>query len=600
MDIYRRAMAYFRRDWRWIALLVGLIGISVLVGLAEAWPAAVLIDSVLSSKPPEDWIHRTLLSLLPRDKLGQIVGLVLIGLTLHLVGYSVWMARMMINYHLNYQGTTRVRAELFGALQRIGMAYHRSRPQGDAIFRLTVDAAGPWGIMDIVIGTSVAAVTLTVMTAILLSRSVPLTLSAFAVTPFVVCSNWLFARRIHGRALASKQADAAITSSIQQAMTTVGLAQAFRREEHELRRFLDTLQRGIRCALRLNWQQQLYPLSRDTILAVSGAIILGYGGYLVYRDQVLSPVKGGMTVGTLLVFLDYTRKLWDPLNWLAEFVAKVQFHTAASQRVFEILDSRASVIEAPNPEPLPLSPRLLTLDRIGFSYREDRPVLLDVSARIRPGELVAFVGPSGAGKSTLLQLLLRFQDPTQGALRLDDVDFRAVRLADLRRHMALCGQESPLLPVSIAENIAYGRPDATQDAIAEAARMAGAAAFIEALPEGYGTLIAEGGQNLSGGQRQRIALARALLVEAPFLILDEPTSAMDPGGEEQLIQSLIALKGIRTIILVTHRLESVAACDQIFVLQNGRIAEQGTYGELLVQSTYFARLRRKAALWEGR
>ncbi|HEX8164826.1 MAG TPA: ABC transporter ATP-binding protein [Beijerinckiaceae bacterium] len=573
MSVYRRAMAYFTPDWPWIALLVILIGVSVTVGLLEAWPLAVLIDSVLTTEPKGDWIHGLFLAVLPESRMGQVVGLVLIGMGLQIVGYLAWMARMMINYHLNYRGTTRVRHDLFGKLQGLGLADHRSRPQGDAIYRLTTDAFGPWGVMDVTIGTAVAAVTLTVMTAILLSRNVSLTLAAFTVAPLMVWSNWRFGLRIHERALESKQIDADLTAHIQQAMARIPLAQAFRREAREFRRFRGAVGRSVRALLRLNWQEQLYPLARDSVLAVGGAIILGYGGYLVYRDQFLRPVAGGMTVGVLIVFMDYVRKLWDPLKWLTEFVAKVRIFEAAARRVFRVLDTPDSIVEAPDARPLPVRPRTLRLDRVGFAYRGGQAVLEDVSAEVRPGEMVAFVGPSGAGKSTLLALMLRFYDPTSGALLLDGIDFRAARLADLRAHMALVGQDNVMLPASVRENIAYGRPGASRKEIAEAARLAGAAAFIEELSEGYDTVLAEGGQNLSGGQRQRIAIARALLAEAPFLILDEPTSALDPAHERHLVETLLALKARRTIVLVTHRQESASACDRVFVVERGRVRE---------------------------
>src|SRR5215211_5780692 len=197
MPVYRRAISYFTPDWPWIALLVGLIG------------------SVLTAEPKGDWVHRFFLSLVPDGKVGQVIGLVLIGMVLHLVGYLAWMARMMINYHLNYRGTTRVRYDLLGKLQALGLTYHRGRPQGDAIYRLTTDAFGPWGVMDVTIGTAVAAVTLTVMTAILLSRNVSLTLAAFTVAPFMIWSNWRFGLTIHHRALESKQIDADLTAHIQ-------------------------------------------------------------------------------------------------------------------------------------------------------------------------------------------------------------------------------------------------------------------------------------------------------------------------------------------------------------------------------------------------
>ncbi len=576
-----------------MALLVALIAISVAVGLLEAWPLAVLIDSVLTDKPQSDWIHQLFVSLLPPSKMGQVVGLVLIGMALQIIGYTVWMARMMINYRLNYGGTTRVRYNLFTKLQGLGLTYHRSRPQGDAIYRLTTDAFGPWGIMDTIIGTSVAAVTLTIMTIILVSRNASLTFAAFSVAPFIIWSNWRFGLRIHARALESKQIDADLTSVIQQAMARVPLAQAFRRERGEFRLFRGAVSRSVRALLRLNWQEQLYPLARDSVLAVGGAIILGYGGYLVYRDQFLQPIAGGMTVGTLLIFLDYVRKLWDPLKWLTEFVAKVRLFEAAARRVFRVLDTPESIVETPGALRLPLQPRTLTIEKVGFGYREDQTVLQDVSAEVHSGEMVAFIGSSGTGKSTLLALILRFYDPTSGTLRLDGLEFSKVRIADLRAHVALVGQDSIILATSVAQNIAYGRPAATRSEIAEAAQMAGASQFIEQLPQSYDTLLAEGGQNLSGGQRQRLSIARALLTRAPFLVLDEPTSALDPQHEQHLIATLNALKRQRTIILVTHRLESVVGCDQIFVMERGTIAERGRHERLLSNGGVYTRMWRR-------
>jgi ATP-binding cassette, subfamily B, bacterial len=443
--------------------------------------------------------------------------------------------------------------------------------------------------MDTVIGTTVAAVMLVVMTAILLSQNSALTLAAFTVAPFMIWSNWRFGVRIHERALASKQIDADLTSFIQQALTRVPLAQVYRREAYEFRRFRGAVGRSIRALLRLNVQEELYPLVRDSILAVGGAIILGYGGYLVYRDQILFPVEGGMTVGLLIIFVDYVRKLWEPLKWLTEFVAKVRIFEAATRRVFRILDTPEAISDDPEAEDLTVSSRTMVLDRVGFAYRSGQPILHDLCAAIRPGEMVAFVGPSGTGKSTLLALMLRLYDPTTGAVRLDGVDLRAARLTDARAHMALVAQDSLMLPTTVAANIAYGQPGASRYEIERAAELAGAG-FIQDLPEGYETVLTEGGQNLSGGQRQRLAIARALLTRAPFLILDEPTSALDPHHEQRLLETLNSLKGGRTIVLVTHRLESVTACDQVFVMEAGRIVERGTHHALLDRNGPYARM----------
>jgi len=270
------------------------------------------------------------------------------------------------------------------------------------------------------------------------------------------------------------------------------------------------------------------------------------------------------------------------------------------ERVFEVLDRDPVIKDAPDAIPLPRQPRVLDLDNVEFHYRDGEPVLRDVSVKILPGQMVGFVGSSGVGKTTLLNLLPRFYDPTGGALKLDGIDLRKIRVRDLRAHIALVLQENVILPTSVAENIAYGKPKAGDAEIRRAAEMAGASAFIDKLPDKYETQISESGSNLSGGQRQRIAIARALLTEAPILVLDEPTSALDPAHEAMIIQTLAGLKRQRTILVVSHRLSTVADCDQIFVMDEGRIVEQGTHAELLARrGIYYAMARHQLRLEES-
>jgi ABC-type multidrug transport system fused ATPase/permease subunit len=238
--------------------------------------------------------------------------------------------------------------------------------------------------------------------------------------------------------------------------------------------------------------------------------------------------------------------------------------------------------------PLVVLPRTIELDDVRFEYVKGRPVLRGINARIDPGSMIAFVGSSGAGKSTLLNLLPRFYDPAGGHVRLDGYDLRELRLADVRRHVALVPQDSPVVVGTIEENIAFGNPQATPQRIREAARLAGAAEFIDQLPDGYATLLVEGGQNLSGGQRQRLAIARALLTDAPILVLDEPTSGLDRRQEQWFVRTLRRLKGHRTIILVTHNLATAEDCDHVFFLHEGKIAEQGTHQELLEMGGLYA------------
>ena len=545
---YGRSVVFFAQDWFLIAALAAFVALNVGIGLLEAWPFALLADQVLSPTPRGTAFHASVMSFLPGDKTGQIISLVAIEVVLQVVGFACWMARMMINSYLNYRGTTRVRRELFAKLQRLSLSYHRSIAQGDSIYRLMTDAFGPWGVMDVVIGTAIAVVTLAVVTVILSLQNVWLAVAAFTVAPFIFWSNWSFGRRIHTRALVSKQTDADLTSHVQQAIVRLPLMQAFRRESCEHGRFTEAVDRSVTALIRLNWQEQLYPLTRDCIMALGAAVILGCGGYAVYQDQFVHPVvSGGMTVGILIVFMDYARRLWDPLKCLAEFFARIRLPEAAAQRVFSVLDANEGVCDRPDVARLPVTSRSLELVDVSFHAKNGPMILSGVSAHIQPGEMVGFLGQSGCGKSCLMSLILRYDEVSAGGILLDGIDVRDIKLADVRAHMAYVGQDSPIFSGTIGENIAYGRPDARPDQIRLAAELSGAAAFIAMLPCGYDTATSEGGSNLSAGQRQRLAIARGLLSDAPILILDEPAGALDPQSERQLMARRPLLPAIGSI-----------------------------------------------------
>ena len=599
MRLYLRALSYFRQDLPLVLLLLVVIFASAGLGLLVAWPMAILIDSVLTPAPNHhDFIHRLFLSPLPQNKLGQVIGLATIGLALKFTQDVLAMFQAFVANQINYNGLLRVRCDLYRKLQALNLAYHRSNPQGDAIYRLSSDTFACQTILQTIIAAVVAAVTLVTMGAVLMSRSVPLTLLALSVAPMLAAANVVFGRRLKQRSLECKEYDTRFTTAVQRAMANIGLVQAFGREDQEFTRFHGSARDTIAAWWRLNRQQMTYNLIVGTLFGVGGAVVFGYGGYLVYRDQFLSPTgtpgPGGMTVGDLVVFTSYLALLWGPLCTLTGFGANIQGGVAGAQRVFEVLDRDPVIADSPRAISLPQKPRTLEFENVGFRYgnENDRPVLRDISVKILPGQSVAFVGSSGVGKSTLLNLLPRFYDPTAGRILVDGADIRDVKVKDLRRHVALVLQESVILPTTIAENIAYGRPSATREQVREAARMAGAADFIEALPDAYDTQIAEGGANLSGGQRQRISIARALLTEAPFVVLDEPTSALDPHHEQLITNALRNLKGHRTVVIVSHRLSVVADCDQIFVMEGGRIVEQGTHEDLLARRGHYYTMAR--------
>jgi ATP-binding cassette subfamily B protein len=580
---YWRILSYFRRDRLLLLALLGLIWIALSMGALEPAAVAVLTDRVLAGKGHPNAFTKLLLHLLPAGKIGQVVTLAALWLALRVINDATTMLREMLNNQLRYNGTTRVRVDLFDQFQRLSPLYHKTHPQGDAIYRLSTDSQGFFGVLDTFLGAANSLLTLVIIGGVMLIWNVRITLLALALTPLLAVANAYFGRTIRRTSAVSKQADSQFTTSVQRGMTSISLVQLFGRQQVEANKFRGVLDWTIRAGMRMNWQQQLYPMAQRLIFALGYAIVLGYGGYLVHRAQLLGPLDpDGFTIGGIFAMTFYLGQLWEPLRRVTGFTADVQNNAAACARVFNVLDLIPKVTDPPDAAHLPVAPRVLELNDLTFAY-DDRLVLRGMSARIEPGEMVAFVGPSGAGKSTLLNLLPRFHDPRSGSIMLDGHDLRTLPLADARHHIALVPQDSPVVAGTIAENIAFGSPTATEGQIHRAAQLAGADEFIDSLPNNYDTPLTESGQNLSGGQRQRLAIARALLTEAPILVLDEPTSGLDRHNELRFLKTLEHLKGKYTIILVTHSLSAAAQCDRIYYMEDGKITEVGTHEELLNQ-----------------
>ncbi len=590
MKVVLRSVSYFRQDSFMIAVLLLLIGASVGLNLLAAWPLAVLVDTIVSHSPKSSSPADLVVWLVGDNRVIQIVLIAASFFVIRLLQEVVGTTRAVLNAMIRYRGTRRIRAESFAKLQQLGLPWHRVRSQGDTIYRVINDTSGPWGVIDTLIGSTAAMVTLIAMTIIMLFRSVELTLFALAVVPFLLIANCYFGRLIKCCATKARERESIFTVTLQRAIASISVTQAFGREKREGAIFKKAIDGTVEAATSLAWAESLYPMAVQIIFATGAASIMGYGGWLVYRDQFLTPTPEGVTCGDLMVFLAYLGQLWDPMGWVLGFSTKIQNSVASCDRIFHILDQSAKVEETPNATALPVAQRTLSLHDVSFGYQSGAPVLQDLSASIEPFQMVAFVGPSGSGKSTVLSLLSRFYDPCAGSIRLDGIDIRNIRIADVRHHIAVVGQDSMLLPDTVAENLRYGRPDATDEELRFAAKDAGADAFIESLPDGYETYIAEGGSNFSGGQRQRLAIARALVSNAPILVLDEPTSALDPHHEGLILETLEGLRKKRTIVLVTHKLEAVAHCDRIFVMRDGRVVESGTHLHLLSQQGLYAEM----------
>jgi ATP-binding cassette subfamily B protein/subfamily B ATP-binding cassette protein MsbA len=472
---------------------------------------------------------------------------------------------------------------LFGRLQRRSLLFHSRHPVGDTMSRITGDSWCVYQFVDAVIfAPGHALVTVALMVFLMAGLEPRLTALALVVAPLMVAASFLIGKPLHLAAKLKREIESRIQSHLQQTLTGIPVVQAFVQEEREEERFRQFANDAVRA------QQRSAVLGSINSLTSGLVATLGAGGILWFGARHV--LEGTLTIGSLLVFFVYLTALHNQLRALAGVSTAWRTFSASLDRVLELLEAEPEVSERAGARVLPRVRGLIQFENVVFGYEPGRPVLQDISFAVQPGQTLAIVGPTGVGKSTLVGLLPRFFDPWEGRVRIDGQDVRDVRLQSLRPQIGVVLQEPFLFPISIAENIAYGRPDASSTEIEAAARAANAHAFIERLPRGYQTVIGERGATLSGGERQRLAIARALLRDAPILILDEPTSALDADTEALLLAALERLMAGRTTLLIAHRLSTVRRADRILVLQDGRITESGTHAELLARGEFYAHL----------
>jgi ATP-binding cassette subfamily B protein/subfamily B ATP-binding cassette protein MsbA len=427
-------------------------------------------------------------------------------------------------------------------------------------------------------------VMLVAMFAIMFALEPTLTLLSLAVVPFLFVAIRIYGRPMKDANRTARDLEARMMSVVQLALNAVSVVQAFVREELEHARFRGYADRTVHAYVRSTLAGLWFKLFVGLVTAIGTAALIYLGG--------LAVLDGTMTVGTLLVFLAYLAAMYGPLNSLAFTAQTWQYAAARADRVLEILETEPDVVDEPGAQDVVIRGHVRYAD-VTFGYEPGRPVLSDVSLEASPGEVVAIVGPTGAGKTTLVNLLVRFFDPWSGRVEIDGRDIREATLSSLRDQIAIVLQEPFIFPLTIAENIAYSRPDAALEDVVAAATAANAHDFVSRLPEGYDTVVGERGATLSGGEKQRLSIARAFLKDAPVLVLDEPTSALDARTEGMLLEALERLMVGRLTFIVAHRLSTIRKATQILALDHGRIVEQGSHERLLDEGGLYATLYRQ-------
>jgi ATP-binding cassette subfamily B protein/subfamily B ATP-binding cassette protein MsbA len=557
-----RALSYFRPDARRIALVFCLLIANVVLNVLKPWPLALMVDNVLGQRPLPGIFAAA--RAWPKPALvGCLAAAIFL---LHFVQGAIAAAQNYFSIDAGLRGLTRVRQEVFARLQRLSLRFHQGRSAGDLIYRASWDTYALQTLFQQGLMTFLTALlSLLLMVGIMWRLNLALTFVALALAPLLVMGIRVFGRAMRDRTALAQQADSRVTSLVQQSIAALPLTQSYTREEHEAARFHTE---AITAQTR-RLAQHGAELAYGFVIAV----IFGLGAAMTAWLGARQVLAGLLTVGELLVFLSYLLQLFEPLNQLSFVGATVAGAMAGARRVFEILDTAEIVPDGPRAQNSKLKIQTLAFRGVSFAYERGHEVLRDVSFSLQSGEAVAVIGPSGAGKTTLLHLLPRFFDPTRGSIELDGIDLREFRLQDLRRQIAPVLQEPIILPATVAENIAYGKPGASAEEIAAAAHAANATAFIEKLPQQFQTVIGEGAARLSAGERQRINLARAFLKDAPILLLDEPTSALDAESERLIAASLRELLRDRTALIVAHRYATIAALPRALALKDGRLAE---------------------------
>ena len=574
--VYRETLSQVRPYFLHLLCTFLLSGLASPISLLIPLPLKIAVDSAIGHHPLPHYLG----NLLPFDASSSAAILVFSIVLLIVANLLSQLQDLAANLMGNYTGEKIVldfRARLFTHVQRLSVSFHDRRGSADSLYRIQNDAmALQYLTVDGFIPLVSASMTLVGMVWITSRIDWNLALVAMTVSPVLIMLSRIYRPLLRDQSKVIKNAETSALSVVQEVLSSLRVVQAYGREDQEHQRFMRRSNDGMKARLKLAVDQGKYGLFVGMTTALGAAAVLWFG--------VRHVQSGTLTLGSLLMIMAYLAQLYEPLRIIGRKSGTLQGHLASLERAFHLLDELPEVVERPNARRLTRALGAIEYRHVDFAYGTDRPVLNDVCIEIGAGTRVGIAGRTGAGKTTLIGLLSRFHDPCRGQILLDGIDLREYRLRDLRNQFSIVLQDSVLFSTSIAENIAYARPDASEKEIIRAAELANIHDFISSLPDGYQTMVGERGMRLSGGERQRVSLARAFLKDAPILILDEPTSSVDLRTEAAIMEAMERLMRGRTTFMVAHRLSTLENCDYYLVLDAGRVVEIRGAGRNEMQS----------------
>jgi len=569
--------------WGTLLLGLGVVGVEMAASLLEPWPIKVVLDTVLHAKPLPPSLTRAIAATFGTGGLAILAFAVGAVLLIAIVGAVGSYIEKQCVTTLGQRVTHELRCRIYSHAQRLSMSYHDKKRTGDIISTATADVdAIQSAITSGVLDTLYYTLLLVGMAGLMLYLDWQFTLIALSILPVLGVVVYTLTRRIKraSRDVRSREAD--LMSTMQEVLSLIRLVKAFGREDHERHRFEYQSEQIVDSTLRARDVKAKLAPSVEVIVALGSAAVLWFGARHV--------LEGVLTAGSLIVFLLYLSKMYKPIRELSKMADTYTRALVAFDRINSFLGVDVEVRDLPGARRARRFHGRIDFDHVTFAYTPDRPTLNDVSFSIPAGSVAAIVGPTGAGKTTLINLVARFYDPQSGRVLIDGDDVRSFYQESLRERISFVLQDTLLFRGPVWQNIAYGRPEAARREIVRAAELANADAFIRELPDGYDTMVGERGVTLSGGQQQRIAIARAIIRDAPILILDEPTTGLDAASEALVLDALHQLMRGKTTIVIAHSLTTVQHADQILVVDHGRLCERGTHAALLEAGGVYARL----------